>query len=237
MKNRLVVTLLSLCSMMCVASQSIQHHVVKVDDFTELVVLGAVNVDYRSSVDSAGIAVFDARADIVNVFMFSNNGKGKLTVRLDTDGARLTKLPTLRVYSRELASIENRADSTVRAFNINATAKFKAKLEGNGRLSVRNISADEVQARMFTGRGQLAIDGTCRKASLSCTGVGAIQADQLKSSEAAVSVNGPCNIGCYVTEELTVKGVGPGSVYYAGAPDVIKNHSINVKLQNIGEDK
>ncbi len=215
-------------------AQEIQRHVVNVGDFTSLRVAKAINVDYKSDPDSAGIAVFRAPVDLVNAIMFTNNDKGRLSVEIDLTETNSRHLPTVTVYSKFLTSIENLADSTVRAFNINAGPKFKARLEGNGRLSLRDIDTDEVTAKVFTGRGQLAIDGRCTKASLSCTGPGSIQADQLSSDKVNATLTGTGSIGCNPTAELTVKGTGPGTVYHTGKSE-IKNRSIGCKIKKIGE--
>lgn len=229
---RVILCLSLIFSALTMVGQALQHHVVNVGDFTHLRVVNAVNVDYKSHPDSAGMAVFDAPADLVNSIMFINNNKGKLSIEVDVVGAQSHKLPTVTVYSRFLTNIENVADSTVRAFDVNAGPKFKARLEGNGRLSLRGVNADEVAAKIFTGRGQLAIDGSCVKANLSCAGPCAIQADQLFAKKVTATVNGPCTIGCNASEELTVKGVGPGTVYYVGAP-LVKNRSIGAKVKEL----
>lgn len=234
MKHIYTVILIILTAVNAVNAQQVQRHVVNVGDFTSLRVVNAINVDYKSHPDSAGKAVFHAPVDLVNAIMFINNGKGKLSIELDIAGAETRKLPTVTVYSRFLTSIENIADSTVRAFNVNAGPKFKARLEGNGRLSLRNIDTDEVSAKVFTGRGQLAIDGRCSKASLSCTGPCAIQADQLIADKVDATITGTGSIGCSPSTELTVKGTGPGTVYYGGSPTV-KNRSIKGKIKKIGE--
>ena len=69
----IIITIISLAT----GAQTRQHHVVEIGDFTQLVVNHPVNVDYRSVPDSAGLAVFDANASLVNYIQFKNNGKGK----------------------------------------------------------------------------------------------------------------------------------------------------------------
>lgn len=211
-----------------------QRHTIKVGHFTELNVRHSVNVDYRSNPDSAGLAVFEAAPEAVNTVMFKNNGKGRLQIEVDAEPEET--LPTVTVYSSYLTKIENSGDSTVRAFKVNAGPKFMATLMGNGRLSIRDIETDEVTAKQLTGRGQLALTGRCRKASLNCTGVGAIQADNLRAQEVSVSIVGPVSVGCCATELLSVKGMGPGKVYYAGNPRTIKNRSAGPTLINIEEE-
>lgn len=226
-------TLALICAVITGLAQSRQHYVVEIGDFTKLVVNHAVNVDYRSVPDSAGLAVFDAPASLVNFIQFKNNGKDKVEVVIESDNNNNvpTGLPTVTVYSRFLTHVEISADSTVRVLSVNAGPKFKAVLVGNGRLAVKDIVTEELTAKIVTGRGQIAIEGKTNKASLSVTGVGTIQADQLEAATVSASVNGPCTIGCLATQKLTVKGLGPGTVYYGGEPAEVKNHSIAGKAK------
>lgn len=236
MRNTILTLSLLLAAFMTGGAQTIQHHEVKVGNFTELNVKHSINVDYHSNPDSAGYAVFEAPVSMVNAVMFKNNGKGKLSIELDVDPEQAGQLPTVHIYSQFLTKIENSGDSTVRAFNVNAGPKFSATLIGNGRLSIRGVRTDELSGKQLTGRGQLAISGECRKASLSCTGVGAVQADNLKASEVSATVVGPVTLGCHATETLVVKGTGPGKVYYGGNPRNIRNRSLGPKLINIEDE-
>lgn len=210
-------------------AQVTNRHIVKVGDFTQLVISNSINVDYKSNPDSAGIAVFVATADMASHILFDSNNKGKLTIYTDINDKKAPgNIPTVTVYSRSLRKITNMGDSTVRAFRIINGDGFKAHLEGNGRLSLREIDAMSVNAKIFTGRGQIAIDGKCDIANLSCTGVGTIQADGLKATDAIVTVNGTGSIGCMATNQLTIKGMGTGKVYYGGNPSIVKNRSIGI---------
>lgn len=211
------------------SAQTLQRHIVKVGDFTNLVVFNSVNVDYKSNPDSAGIAVFVATPDVTSHILFDNNGSGKLRILTDTINKKEpVQLPTITVYSRSLRNISNLGDSTVRVFSVVTGDNFKARLEGNGRLSLRDINAREVSAKVFTGRGQIAVDGKCDKANLSCTGVGSIQADGLKATDVTATINGKGGIGCNVDGQLTIKGIGSGKVYYRGTPTIIKNRGIGI---------
>lgn len=235
MKRLLLMVLTAIMAAASLTAQTTQHHVVNVGDFTHLRVVNAINVDYKSSTDSAGMAVFDAPVELVNAIIFSNNNKGKLSIEVDIMSVINRTVPNVTVYSRYLNHIENVADSTVRAFNVKAGPKFKARLEGNGRLSLRDIDAGEINATVFTGRGQLAISGRCDKASLSGSGPCTIQADRLEAARVSASLTGPCTIGCNARDELSVSGLlGKGTVYYRGNPK-IKNRTIGVKTVPIEE--
>ena len=217
------------------AAQTLQRHTVSVGHFTELNVRHSINVDYRSNPDSAGLAVFIARPEMANAISFKNNGKGKLAIETQLDPSQTAGIPTITIYSRYLTKIENSGDSTVRAFKVNAGPKFTATQMGNGRLSIRDIQADEVSAKQLTGRGQLALSGECRRASLSCAGVGAIQADNLHAQDVTITIGGPVTVGCYATGVLAVKGLGPAKIYYGGHPTAIRNRAAGPTLIDIEE--
>lgn len=209
---------------------------INVNDFTELRVVDGLNVDYVCNPDSAGFAVFHATPEVSSMMMFSNNGKNRLTVQLSDDATGKTGLPTVTVYSNFLLQVENTGDSLVRVLSVAPGAKFKATLIGNGRLSVRDITANQVDAAIKTGNGQLVISGRCQNANINNTGTGSIQADGLVATNAKCSVMGTGSIGCHAKENLTIQGMGTGKVYYEGSPE-IKNRGMGIKFSHISEEK
>ena len=213
-------------------AQQLQHHELRVGDFTQVNVKHAVNVVYRSVPDSAGLVTFDAPPAMVNVIQFSCNGKGHLTITLQPDEGQQASLslPTVNIYSSRIEKVQNNGDSTLRVINPVTTDKFNARLEGNGLLSVTGLKCDEVSASVFAGRGQMALYGTVRKASLSVTGVGTVQGDGLQAQFITATISGTGTIGCAPSEALTIQGTGPGTVYYTGSP-MIKNRSIATKYK------
>lgn len=231
-----VIVMAASCACVAVAADK-SHYTIKVDDFSELNVVNAINVDYVCSTDSAGLAVFDATPDMASLLMFSNNGKNRLTIQTATDGVKYTGLPTVRVYSNFLTKVENSGDSLVRVLTVAPGPKFTATLIGNGRLSVRDITANQVDASIKTGNGQMAVSGKCQNANLHNTGAGSIQADGLVATNTKCSVVGTGTIGCYVKENLSVQGMGTGKVYYVGEPSKIKNRSMGIKYMKLGEEK
>ena len=54
------------------------EYALNVKDFTQLVVDDGFNVEYKSSSDSAGMAVFHAPKNIADKIIFENNNKGNL---------------------------------------------------------------------------------------------------------------------------------------------------------------
>lgn len=218
---RLIHILLVFAAAFTASAQTAGHYALQVRDFTELKVTDGINVDYVCSPDSAGYAVFDAASDVASRILFEPKGS-KLTIEVSNEEGLPLKLPTVRVYSRYLASIENDGDSLVRAINVAPCPKFKAKLVGNGRLSVRGIDASDVSANITTGNGTITLTGRCEEAVYTIVSTGTIIADDLVAKEAKCRVWGTGTIGCNATAKLSVSGLGSGKVLYTGKPEIKK---------------
>ncbi len=236
-KNRIIISLTALLAIFTVKAQSASRYELNVKDFSELTVIDGINVDYRAVPDSAGKAVFYATADLASAITFANDNRQKLEISLSESDSKVTyaNLPRVTVYSKFLTKVENRGDSTVRVMSVSSGPRFKAHLEGNGRLAVHNADATLIEGAIFTGSGVLTIDGSCTSAKLNNKGVGSIQADGLSAEIVKCVQMGPGYIGCKASSELTVIGAA-GKVYYHGNPKV-KNRSIGVKLISLDNEE
>jgi hypothetical protein len=235
-KIRLITaSLLSIIAATVATAAETSRYELDVKDFTELKVIEGLNVDYKFVPDSAGKAVFTTTPDLASVVMISNNN-GKLELQISTDGIDYAGLPTITVYSNFLTRVENSGDSTVRVLSVAATPTFKAKVIGNGKIVVRDITANQLDATLETGNGQLVLYGSCQSAKYSLTGSGSIQADDLKAATVKCRTTGTGTIGCRATEQLTVVGMGSGKVYYAGNPQKITRRSVGIKLVPLDEE-
>lgn len=216
-------------------AQEVQKYELFVDDFTELKVVEGINVDYKCSADSAGYAVFEATADMASVLMFSNN-KNCLEMQISTDGIDYTSLPRVTVYSRFLNKVENSGDSLVRVVSLSPTASLRARLIGNGRLVVRDIDVNTLDASIGTGNGIIVLYGSATSAKLSIVGTGSIQADDFSADKIKCSLLGTGSIGCNPLSELNISGASSGKIYYKGSPK-IKNRSLGVKAYPIDDQQ
>lgn len=216
------------------AADNEKRYELKVGDFSHLIVDDSFNVEYRSDDSKAGMAEFTTTPDIADKIIFENNKKGKLTVQkafYEGEEMRIG-LPTITVYSRFLKDIRNCGDSTVRAIDARPTIELKATVIGNGRLVMRNIECSKFDGSIKTGNGTLVIEGKCEDATLSNTGTGAIQADNLESKNVSCHFFGTGTTGCWATDELKVKGVA-GKLYYRNKPARIRNYSMGVKIYSL----
>lgn len=222
----LVFSFLSVCG---VALAEVHPYHLDFNEFHELKVIDGINVDYICDKSKAGRIEFEADSSVASAVIFTP-GKGKLTINLAVRDSAYRNLPTIRVYSSFLSSVKNEGDSTVRVMTPAPCPKFQAKLIGNGRLIVRDLEATEVSAEIISGHGTMVLSGTVTMAKLSVTGAGDIQADNLKSREGSATVTGTGAISCYVTEKLSVGGLGSGKISYREKPEIKKKFLSKVKL-------
>lgn len=223
----LTAILLTLCFAGASASDLVKYEL-KVNEFHELKVVDAIRVVYSSKPDSAGMAVFTCPTSQASALIF-NNKNGKLSMQISTESVGSKDLPVVYVYSSYLNKIENSGDSLVKAVTVAEGPKFTATLIGNGRLSVPNVKATEVNAAIQTGNGTLVIGGKCDRANIKFIGTGVIQADELEAVDVSVKAGGTGSIGVWAEKALSVSGMGSTKVYYKGSPE-IKNRAAGVKV-------
>lgn len=217
------------------SAAEIKHYELKVGDFSHLSVEDGINVEYYCSPDSAGIALFDAPKAIADHIIFDSSKEGKLLIQKAFHGKDELShnLPTVKVYSRFLSRVQNSGDSTVRVMTVAPTDEFKATVIGNGRLVIKGLECTKFDGAIKTGNGHLVVNGRCDRATLSNTGVGNIQADNLTARNASCRFFGTGTTGVNATEQLVIKGMFPGKLYYRGKPAKMRNYSMGVKIYSI----
>lgn len=192
-----------------------------VGDFDKVIIDNGINVVYSNKADSIGYVNYKCESRYADAVIVSCK-EGKLKIQLSPEYVEQSNLPTLNIYSKNLFSINNNSDSTFTAFSLSKCEKFQAKQMGNGTININNIDANEVNARLATGRGNIHISGECRVAKISMIGTGVIQADLLKADDVECLIIGSGSIGCDPLKTLSVKGIGSTKVYYRGNPTIIK---------------
>lgn len=220
-------------------SDKVKHYDLNVGEFSQLEVVDGFNVEYRSDNDKAGMAEFSTTPDVADKIIFENNKKGKLSIKkafYEGDDMKVG-LPTITVYSKFVKDIRNCGDSTVRALDVRPTIEIKASVVGNGRLVLRDIDCSKFDGAIKTGNGTLVVDGKSDEVSLSNTGTGAIQADNLEGKNVSCHFFGTGSTGCWPTKVLKIKGVMAGKLYYRGHPEKIKNYSMGVKIYSLDDGK
>lgn len=236
MKKVFFLAAIILFSIIDLSAENVKRYSLKFDEFHELKVVDGINVDYVSDPDKAGLVEFYADKKIASAVIFEP-GKGKLSISLASRDTVYSNLPKVTVYSSFLSFVKNSGDSTVRVITPAPMPKFKAQLLGNGRIVARNIKATEVEAKIIAGHGTIVLSGDATSSKLITTGGAChIQADELKSNEVSCSVTGTGTIHCYPIKKLSVGGIGSGSLYYRGQPEIKNKLISNVKLISIDKE-
>lgn len=229
--KKIFITIFAVCAAAVGMAQS-QKYTVDVKDFGELKVVDGINVVWKCSADSAGLVTFTANPDMVPHILLSNN-KNQLKIALQDTDFPLKGIPELTVYSNYLAKAENSGDSTLTVTTPPPSAEIKLRVVGNGRIVAQGLHATTVDAKVDTGRGQVVLQGVAQWLKLRSAGSGNIEAANLQADYGAFTVVGTGNIDCWITRELTIKGLGSGKVFCKGKP-AIKNRTLGtVKVVEI----
>lgn len=228
----MLIALTALCN--CLTASAADYKL-EVLDFCELKITDDINVDYIASPDSAGWVYFSCEPEMSSKLMFSNN-KACLHVQVASDDQILTGIPTIRVYSNFLTKVDNQSDSTVRVLKNSQVPDFRCNVMGNGTIIISDIVANNVEAKITTGKGHIVIShGTAKKAKFSNVGTGPIEGGGLRAQEVKTFMLGTGDIDCTALKQLSIYGAGSGKVYYSGHPEKVVNRSIGVKAYAVDE--
>ena len=117
------------------SAENTHRYELKVGDFNRLVVDDGINVEYRCSEDSAGLAVYEATKALADQLIFDFSKKGRLMIQkqFHGEGELSDDLPVVRVYSKFLSQVQNNGDSAVVVVSVAPCPEFKATVIGNGR--------------------------------------------------------------------------------------------------------
>ena len=226
MKRVLISVFFLTIATLAIHAQSV-HHVIKLGDFTRLVVTDDLNVIYRCNPDSAGLAVFDCTQDKADRLIFGVNKNGRLNIQVYNDFQHSYNMPTITVYSSTLFEAENAGDSTLRISGLPTLDAFKVRNIDNGKVIVNGIRASKLELQIMSGKGKIIADGSCDDLALRMVGTGEIQADRVEATKVTCRIMGTGSLGCNVNGgELKVSGSGTGKVYYKGNPSKVTVHKL-----------
>lgn len=228
--RKAAVTLMSAIAMAAATPAAAADYELNVKPFDELQVVNNINVIYRCSNDSAGYVRFSCDPEISSMVLFSNN-KNKLKIELSDEitDAQRHRLPTVTVFSSFLSKVENSGDSTVYVDTPSPASTFKARIVGNGTLIARGLRATTVEGKIATGHGHLVLAGEAQTVKLNNTGTGTIEAGTIKATIGRCTIYGTGTVDCWVTNELTVTGLGSGKIYLKGSP-MTTNRTLGIKI-------
>ena len=221
MKRILISALVTLLASMPMTAQ-VTRHEIKVGDFSRLVVIDDINVNYRCHPDSAGIAIINGTQEAIKHLIFSLNDKGRLSIQVENEFEHREHVPNITIYSSSLVEAENAGDSTLRIAGLPPMKEFKVRNIDNGKVIAKGLRASKLELQILSGKGKIIADGSCDDLMLRLVGTGEIQADQVKATNVSCRIMGTGTLGCYVIDgDLKVSGSGTGKVYYKGNPSKV----------------
>lgn len=226
----LIIAITAIFSFKCASADKINEYVFDVGQFTDLKIQDNVNVVYKCVPDSTAKVAFSGESEFADAFIFSNSGK-TLKIQVNTEDVDKPGLPTLYVYSDFLNKVENYSDFSLKVINPAPCPDFSASIIGNGSITISNLKATDINAKIIAGNGRISINGSCSKATFRIAGTGIIQADELKAATVICKIVGGGTIGCHPTDLLSVSGVGSTKIYYKGNPTI--KHRLGGKLFKI----
>ncbi|MBD5253264.1 MAG: hypothetical protein HDS51_03445 [Barnesiella sp.] len=231
---RFITLLAASVTALAASAQELSTYSVNVGDFDRLYVKGPVNVNYITSADSTGMAVFDAPESVVAGITFQNKS-GKLTIRIADELKGHPDLPVVTVYSAFLVKAENSGDSTLRLVKVQPVPKISLNVVDNGRIVCRDLRSHRVEASLSTGHGEIVLFGKCDEAVYNFVGAGLLQCDELEARAVTVKAFGTGQVGCWATESLKIYGGGSTTIYYKGDPSEIIDRGVGIKLRKIDQ--
>lgn len=218
--KKLILLLLCVVAILPLAAEKKTYRL-NVGRFDKVKITDNVNVIYKSVPDSTGMAVFEGEEEFADAFIFTNS-KGKLLVQVNTEDVNNPALPTLYIYSDYITDIENSSEFQATVYNTVSVPSFNAKQIGNGKISVSDIKAGEVEGHLATGKGTITLSGTCDKATFKMVGTGLIDAGALEAMEVKCSILGTGDIICWPVKKIDVRGIGSTNIFYKGNPEIKK---------------
>lgn len=193
----------------------------QLDDFYKIKMNCSFNVVYHQSKDSAGLIKIYGEENIVDDIDVKSI-KGQLNIKFKNLSKKEFGVVILNIYSSDLIQVENDGGSVFETAGKVSGSEVSLMLMGNGQIKAEDLDFGIVNAKIFTGNGDIFLKGNCRYAELSMVGSGEIKAHELVARDVKCIITGNGNIGCNAEKTLNVRITGTGNVYYNGSPEIKK---------------
>jgi hypothetical protein len=153
---------------------------------------------------------------------------------LGPDGGKSVSLRPTRpiryiVTVRDLTAIELAGAGRVEITGLTAT-RLDVRLSGAGTVSLDGLAADDLTVAL-SGLGDATASGTVGRQEVTLSGAGSYRAERLASREARVTASGAGDATVRVSDALSVKASGAGTVEYIGDPAVDQETSATGRVK------
>lgn len=128
-----------------------------------------------------------------------------------------TERVRITIYTPSLSGVLQNGSGDIVCDSLSTTL-LNAELTGSGSIDMR-VLADAVTARV-SGSGQMYLEGAAPNAQLTVSGSGTLDALDMPTQIADVSLRGTGDIFVHCDSVLNVEITGSGDVWYTGDPEV-----------------
>jgi len=145
---------------------------------------------------------------------------GKLEVSFEKKlNIRPSQKVKLSITTQVINSIIVNGSGNIVSEKIETSNKFKIKINGSGNFK-GEVHAPDVETEI-SGSGDILLRGTCQSTSIKINGSAKIDAKELLSDAAIVSISGSGTIYVYARESIEANISGSGTIYLEGNPSKI----------------
>jgi hypothetical protein len=145
---------------------------------------------------------------------------GTLVIEMEKNfaikGLNDSTTPVFTIVVKDLSRIKSSGFGAVELDGLTAS-RLEATFSGAGKVALRNLVLEELLLDLG-GVGDVTLSGSAVAAEIHFSGVGTLDAADLKIQTAAVYLSGPGKATLWVTEKLTGVISGAGNVEYYGDP-------------------
>jgi hypothetical protein len=157
---------------------------------------------------------------------------GTLHISYDRKTIVPTKPVKFTLTMKDIHSIESEGVSNVETEQINTDA-LTVSISGTGNIHIRNLKADQLTANI-SGAGNFTADGQVTGQSITMSGAGNFDGEDMQSSTTKVIISGLGRVVVWVTDTLDVTISGTGGVDYYGSPQINQQISGLGRLKQLG---
>lgn len=140
----------------------------------------------------------------------------------------------IEVLVRQLSQLVLSGASDLHAPGLFKADQLSIVISGAGLARFDELAAEQLRFSI-SGAGEGQLRGRAAALTLNVTGKGKLQAEQLRTQSAAVSVSGVGTASLWTTEALSINVSGIGSVDYWGRPELSRSSSGIATINARGE--
>ncbi len=201
-----------------------------VDEFTKLAISVNAKV-YVEQGDSYKLDIQAADSDMEKISV--KNNSGKLEIKCQKD-CKFNEPVKIFITTTDLGIIEISGSTEVLIEKTFKTGKLHLSVAGSGKVSMKELKAEEMSARI-AGSGEIVLAGGMAKSEseFKIAGSGKIDALGYEAVNVKVDIAGSGKCIVYATKDLHVSIAGSGSVDYKGNPQLHKDIAGSGKVSTV----